>query len=434
MRYENKHMKRIGDVFEPKSSRESFDLTDMRFLNKCVDTVKQMYDCTVKPEVLDQMAKHYDEKSTDVISFGGYDWKFSKGSKASRYQYILRNNEIGFVVLLKSYFAESDEIAAHLKIEVSPESIDRYGLSALSKHLRQVGSIFCDSLTATGVACHLAVDFKGIQLPDDFEYNLVTKARRQMSVNGISQARYTGAGAAFVHGNKESYLFGNASSLQFSCYRKDIEMHASGKTDYIEQKWLSVPSVENPLESEYKQGDEVYRVEFRFHQSIIKEFENGNLLETGEIVCIREVRDLKRHLRGLWLYALNNFRLQHSTTYIHPIWQRLIEDIEWFGVHDDFAYKRAKKVTETPNSKRNVAMYMGNYLKLVARKGLSTKHAVNHLLTAGIDSDLSQYFGLLLYGNRSELESMLYDFVDEKLTSHRLDGVGENKSIHVAPF
>jgi len=342
--------------------------------------------------------------------------------------------ELGFTVLLKGFYTEADVHGSHLKIEVSPESIDRYGLKSLSNQLRTVASLFADTLMASGVSCHLALDMKGLELPVDFESKLVCRAKRQVKYSGIESATYDAKGAAVIYGRDESFTFGSASGLQMSVYDKSEEMYASGKVDFVEELLSRTPSVEDPSKPEYKNGDKIHRLEFRFSHRIIREFENGNLQKTGELICIKEARDLVRHLKGLWLYALNNFRLQHSTTYIHPVWQKIAEDVEWCDIHPEFVYARAQKVTQTGTSKRNVAMYMGNYLKLAARKGLTSKHATNHILNSGLDSDLAQYFGLLLFGNETELEMMLYEFVDQKLLTHRLNGVGENQSIIQAPF
>jgi len=434
MRFENKDMKRLGDVFETKTSGVSYDLSNLRFLHCGVDTIKQLYDCTPKPDVLNKLATHFETKSTDSIFLDEFVFKFSKASKSSGYQYILKNSEIGFTVLFKGFFAEADVHGSHLKIEVSPQAIDRYGLNSLSNQLRIIASLFADTLIASGVSCHLALDMKGLELPVDFESKLVTRAKRQVKYSGISSASYDAKGAAVIYGRDESFTFGSASGLQMSLYDKSEEMYNSDKVDFVEQLLSRTPSVEDPSQPEYKNGDKVHRLEFRFSHRIIREFENGNLLKTGELICIKESRDLVKHLRGLWLYALNNFRLQHSTTYIHPVWQKITEDVEWFDIHPDFVYSRAQKVTQTGTSKRNVAMYMGNYLKLAARKGLTAKHATNHILNAGLDTDLAQYFGLLLYGFETELEMMLYDFVEQKLLTHRLNGVGNNQSIVQVPF
>ncbi|MCD8521184.1 MAG: hypothetical protein LRY66_08485 [Saccharospirillaceae bacterium] len=434
MRYESKPMKRIGDVFENQNSTVSYDLSGLRFLHCGVDTIKQLFDCVPREDVLDKLANHYDDKKTDLIVFGEHAWRFSRAGKTSGYQYLLKNLEIGFVVLLKSFYHEADKQGPHLKIEVTPESVERYGLNRLTKELHKVGSLFADSLIASGVAVHMALDMKGLELPEDFEQRLVTRAQRQLKVTGISNAAYDARGAAFIYGQNQTYMFGSASGLQFCCYDKTEEVNHSDKIDFWEDIWKRTPSAENPEDNEYKRGDQVHRVEFRFSHRIIKEFENGNLLKTGEYICIREPRDLTKHLRGLWLYALNNFRLQHSTTYMHPIWQKLIEDIQWQDIHPDFVYSRAQKIAQTDTSKRNVAMFIGNYLKLAARKGLKPEVCVKHILSAGLDSDVAQYFGLLLYGNSSELESMLMEFVEEKLIFHRMNGVGTNQSINAVPF
>ena len=188
MRYENKNMKRIGDTFENMNSSVSYDLSNLRFLHCGVDTIKQLYDCTPNPDVLNKLATHFETKSTDSIFLEEFAFKFSKAAKSSGYQYILKNSEIGVTVLFKGFFAEADVHGPHLKIEVSPQAIDRYGLNSLSNQLRIIASLFADTLIASGVSCHLALDMKGLELPADFESKLVTRAKRQVKYSGISSA------------------------------------------------------------------------------------------------------------------------------------------------------------------------------------------------------------------------------------------------------
>jgi len=434
-RFENKMMKRFfdrdtgKDTYESERGNIEYDLSAMRFLHAGIDTIRQLYTCTLRPDVLYQIATHYDTKTTDVIEIAGTPWKLSSSGKKSGYQYILKNLEIGMVVLLKSFYCEADQRGSHLKIEVTPQLIDELGLEQLTVRLREVGRTFGDTLEATGMAVHLCVDMKGLELPEDFEMRLATRAKRNLKVNGISSANFEAAAASFIYGKGQTYLFGNSGSLQMCLYNKSEEAVKSDKMDFMEELWRRTPGLADPFEPEYQDGrdggeaDTVHRLEFRIHHSVLREFEHGNFNKTGENICIREPRDLKPHLQGLWGYCLNNFRLHHSSTYIHPIWQKLTEDIHWFSIHPTFIYARDQKKSAGPATRRNVAMWLGNHLRLAARKGFTTKHVVNHLLSSGLESDLADYFGFHLYGNTDELYLCLTDFVNRRMTDHRLNGV-----------
>lgn len=434
-RFENKQMKRFYnpatgvDTYETERGNVEYDLSAMRFLHAGIDTIRQLYNCTLKADVLAKIASHYDTATSDVIEIAGIQWKLSSSGKRSGYQYILKNLDIGMVVLLKSFYKEADQHGSHMKIEVTPQLIDELGLSGVTNRLREVGRTFGDTLEASGIAFHMCVDMKGLEIPHNFEENLATRSKRNLKVNGISNAHFEVSEAAFVYGRGETYLFGNSSSLQMCLYNKSQEAVKSDKLDFCEGLWLRTPSIHDPFEPEYRNGydggevDTVHRLEFRVHHSVVKEFENGNYNKSGEVICIREPRDLERHLQGFWDYCLNNFRLHHSTTYIHPIWQKLMLDVSWANVHPTFIYARDQKKSPGVAGRRNVAMWLGNHLRLAARKGFTTKHVVQHLLSSGLDSDLADYFGLLLYGHTDELYHCLFDFVDRRLTDHRLNGV-----------
>ena len=434
-RFENKQMKRVydrdtgSDVYYTERLTAEYDLSKLRFLHTGIDTIRQLYTCSIRPAVLEQIKTHYDTKASDVIQIGEIEWKLAGSGKKSGYQYILKNLQIGMVVLLKSFYAEADQRGPHLKIEVTPQLIDDLGLEQLTNRLRQIGNIFGDTLEASGMAVHMCVDMKGLELPDDFETKLATRSKRNLKVNGISSANFEAATAAFIYGQGQTYLFGNSSSLQMCLYNKSEEAVKSDKLDFCETLWKRTPGLDDPFECEYRDGkdgneaDTVHRLEFRIHHSIIKEFENGNFNKTGQSVCIREPRDLKPHLQGIWDYCQNNFRLHHSSTYIHPIWQKLMQDIEWFHVHPTFIYARDQKKSPGQPTRRNVAMWIGNHLRLAARKGFTTEHVVKHLLSSGLEADLADYFGLLLYGHSDELFLCLADFVDKRLRDHRLNGV-----------
>lgn len=430
-RYENKLMQRSYDRKTGKDTYtakgvKTYDLSSTRLLFSGVDTIRQIFKCNLNQDVFSRILLCY-EKSYRTIEVGGHLFMLSGSGKKSGYQFVLKNIDLGFVVLLKSFYADSSERASHIKIEVSPQVIYELGLVGVSNRIRDIAKIFGDTLEAAGIAVHLFTDIKNLQLPDDFEEKLITRSKRNLKVNGISNSHFEAASASFVYGKGETYMFGAASSLQMCLYNKSLEAVKSDKLEFCEQIWRTTPSCHDLFTPEYNDGSEtgesdvVHRLEFRVHHSILKEFENGHFNNTGEICCIREAKDLVNHLGGLWQYCLNNFRLQHSTTYVHPIWQKLIEDVKSFYVHDTFVYKRAQKKSGV-NTRRNVACYVGNYLRIAARKGYSPSLCVNHFLSGDIRSELSDYFYTKNFGDDGDLERLLYEFCESRLQEHKLNG------------
>lgn len=430
-RFENKYMKRDynpltgKDIYTPERGK-SFDLSDVRFLYSGVDTIRQLFICDLIPDVLVRLENC--KENNLIFEFGGIDWKVSGGGKKTGYQYILKNLDSGFVFLVKSFYVESDARGSHIKVEATPQVIHELGLVSLSNEIRRLANCLANTVEASGVAVHLYTDVKGLVLSDDFEQKLATRSKRNLKVNGIGKVEFNNASASFIYNKNETFMFGMPSGLQMCLYNKSIEAVKSDKIAFCEKLWKTTPSIDDILKSEYKDGsdgsevDTVHRLEFRVHHSIIKEFENGNFSQTGKTVCIREAKDLINHLGGLWRYCLDNFRYQESRTYVHPLWQKFFEDVKCFNVHDTFVYKRAQKKS-TANIMRNVGCYIGNYLRLAARRRLSVGSCVKHFMNSSLERELHDYFGLLQFNCGDDLERVLWHFCEKKINDHILNGV-----------
>lgn len=420
MRYENKKMNRDGLIF--KTGRDTFDLSSLRYLHVGVDTVKQLYNCAIHDSVIAKINAYTEVGGAPVLNVGGVDWLFSKSGKTSGYQYIFKNIDFGFVVLLKSFYKDANEIGSHLKIEVTPQLIDQCTPSGLDIAIDNVASMFAGSLSRSGIACHICVDMKGLSVPEDFEKRLITHSRRNYRVNNISNAEFNINESAVIYGNSQTYTFGNINSLQLCLYDKTAQAKKIDKLQFWEQIWKQTASVDDFLESEYQPGDVVHRLEFRFHHTVINEFVNGTFFPDSENrITISNFSELSLHLTALWGYALNNFRLQHSSVYIDPLWQALSEDIKFFAPAPGLMYKRAKKAP-SDSSRRNIAYTLGNILKVFARKSFKPDFVTDFLLSSGLNDDLADYF-CLPFADRDLLRVALHDFVSEKLQIHLLNGV-----------
>ena len=132
-RYESKFWNRSGRVFS--TPRNECDLSAVRFLHSGVDTIKQLFRCTIRESVLSAIESH---GSGNILNIGGIDWLFSRSGKTSGYQYIFKNLDLGFVVLLKSFYCEADVKGSHLKIECTPELIHSCTPSGLDIQIESI--------------------------------------------------------------------------------------------------------------------------------------------------------------------------------------------------------------------------------------------------------------------------------------------------------
>jgi hypothetical protein len=424
--FKGKTYERFEDHFV--SEKKTVDLSRVKFLHSGVDTLKQLYSCNLRSDVLTQIESHFERFSSDLINVEGYDFILSKGSKTSGYQYILKNLDAGFVVMLKSFYVEPDQNGSHVKIEVTPQRL--YGSSAIeiNDELRSLAYVFATNVLDKGVAVHICTDIHGYDVPDDFEHRLVTSARRQTKYNGGSY-EFDISSVSCVYNKTESYTFGRPNAIQMSFYDKTIEAEVRDKLHFWESVWSGVrkgcDTPEDWAQPAYTSGDTVRRLEFRFHHGVIEDFERF-VQSTDPDASIKNYLDIHKHLSGLWRYALNNFRLmdEDQPSYVDPVWQALSDDVVFFNEQAKFLYKRAYKKPSSDVNHRHIAHTLGNYIKVCSRRHLTPEFVVKCILGLGIEADLCSYFHLLQFGESELLPSVLYEFVSQRMMHHRLSGVG----------
>lgn len=423
--FKAKTFQRFGEHFV--TEHKTVDLSSMYFLHTGVDTLKQLFNCNLRSSVLQQIEHHYDVFNTDLINIDGYDFLLSKGSKKGGYQYTLKNLEAGFVVLLKSFYVEADQNGSHLKIEVTPQKIYQSDPAELTEEIRALAYVFATNVKDKGVAAHLCTDILGYDLPPDFEHRLQTSARRQFRVNGMSHAEFNLNEIAVIHGQTQTYTFGQSSAIQMCLYNKTDEACKNDKLHFWESVWGKVvkgtDNNQDFMTPAYSAGDVVHRLEFRFHHSVIEDFERF-VQHDSPSSEIKNYEQLHQHLSGLWKYALNNFRLMDDKGYVDPVWQSLSEDIVFFNINAPFLYKRAYKKPSSDVNHRHVAHTLGNYIKIQSRKNFRPEYVTKKILEMGMESDLCSYFRLLEFGEMDELPAVLNAFVSDRMLQHRLNGVG----------
>ncbi len=403
--------------YSKRGDYEEFDLSMVRILHSGVDTFKQLFRGLIDDSALSIITAHYDSAVRYPIVFGDYQFIVSKAGSKSGFQWILKNYDLGVIIMLKSFYAEADTVGTHMKIEYSPHLLLSSSAYDIDKMSVDIASIFLSEFEFSDVAVHIAVDLKGWEAPEDLERNLRTRAKRNFTFAGISEIEFDLSAVAVKYGTKESYTFGGASSLQMCIYDKTKEMHKRDKAHFWGGIWSKTPGIPDPFEPEYQEGDQVTRIEARFHHSVIRQFCKGT--KGFEVTNFSQ---LVPHLTGLYQYMLDNFRFHHSKNFIHPIWQLLMEDVEVLEPLRPLIYQRCYK-GESSSSRRNVAFWLGNAMRLFSRQQFTVDTVVNYFMQSGLLSDLKAYCKIPPNSTDSELFMVLHELVRKRMEEHQINGV-----------
>jgi len=356
------------------------DSSDWRVIHKGIDTVRQLYAGLIDPFVYSEIERVYNDGFGLCVNVGGFDWIVSTGGR-SGYRYTLKNQNIGLVILIGSTFIEPKYNGHHLKIQASPVFLMSRSVDDIQTDLDHFASFFIDQLKHTGVAVHICVDVQGWIPPNDLDCRLTTKARRVFKYSTVESMDFDVSDFSVVYGKGNSFTFGSASTLQFGLYNKLKAVKEKGELPL----WLPVWS----QCEDFDEQEDIFRFEFRFHQSVIEQFANGSGFEPFSL------SDLEPHLNGLWQYGLNNFRLDDTKTYINPFWQWLRDDVKI--VHSQMLDIDYKRLYQSPSddgvpSDRSISICFGQLCSIYGRNGYDLKRASQHLQNSGIWQNLADMF------------------------------------------
>ena len=385
------------------------EMDDFRVIHSGLDTIKQLYRGILDQDVLSKVSKLYEERSGELMGLGGHVWMVKSGGK-SGYQYMLQNSDVGLIVFIKSRFTDAGAEGSHVKIECSPHWIHPRTVEQISGELDKLARTIMDEPVGCGCAVHICADIQGwnpasceVGEGTGFLERLRTRARRLVA-HRTNNVEYFDIGeVGMSYGLNQSYLLGTASSVQLAVYRKDLEAQARDKVHYWHDIWGQAPSDEDFTVPAFKKDEPVWRVEFRFHHSVLDQFargfehqqmqELGYLPTTGQEAWLH-ISGVAERLTGLWRYGLENYRLEVSAhgygRYYDPAWQILLDDLIHGSPAGDFLYKRVAKKAGEGNIK-NLMLAVGNLLSCYARHRYSVEHAFNCLRESGIYDDLHAY-------------------------------------------
>lgn len=393
------------------------DLSSVKIHGSSVDTVRQIFTGVPRSEVIQKIDILQEARDTFVsLPFADTDqlFHFSRMGKASQYRYKFQNNDLGVTFLFCSYNNKIDVQASHLKVELSPHFINTRSVKNISEflHGQHVGfsRFFLHDPKPNGCAIHLACDYSGFRLPDDFIFKFKTYSRTIKAYDGLNQIDLSDiSDAVCTYGGKhlaKNYLIGKVTATQVCLYDKTTEAIKSDKIDYFLDQWQKQTGT--PLEKNVT----VRRIELRFHQQIIREIGNGMDQE------LEFFSQLVPYLTDIWRYGLkrNRLLLNENQPTIHPFWQLLMEDVQFHVPSTGLPIKRVKKNSVEPMG-RDLMQAVGLIVKQYARKNFTLKRAMANLRTFVFYPDLLDY-----KKSRGETESDLIQYVNKRMIEHRLIG------------
>ncbi|MBK3749276.1 hypothetical protein [Stutzerimonas balearica] len=361
--------------FDTKSARIT-DLSRVRLLRCGVDTVRQLYRGLIRPEVMALF-----EVPGAMVEFAGHVWHSGRVGRDSGYQYKLQNADLGFVLLIKNFNAKLENIGPHLKIEVSPHAIDALSPERLQERMDFYASAVMTHVERNQCAVHLALDLQGWEPPADLVARLHCRARTHRDISGIKEIQW--ATKSSVYGRGETSMFGSAGGVQLCIYNKTEQARATDKLDFWESIWRLRDSFDGSDPDNYNPAQDVWRVELRYHHSVVQQFASGSIdVKTGEPIGTDSFAAFSAHLDGLWRYGLGQFKLLHRPGQYEPIWTLIRDDVRVDvpvdSLVEETEYKRYYK-TSRGFSGKNVELFLGNFVSLLARERVGARTAFDRL-------------------------------------------------------
>ncbi|TFH86978.1 hypothetical protein EQG41_08990 [Billgrantia azerbaijanica] len=402
------------------SPKGQVNLHKVRLLHAGVDTVRQLYRGKPCLAQFDEIINAYQQGRGATIDLFGATWAVGAGAAGSGFRYRLQNNDLGVIVFLYARHIKAENVGTHVKIELSPHFIHERTPAECDAYMENIAAHLLAQLEPAGCAVHLALDVQGWEPPRDFMDRFVTRSKKVMKVDGIDTLTFDHSSIATTYGRTETLMFGTAGALQCAIYNKTKEAHHRDKLHFWEGIWKD--ATRDDLSPAYDPDKDVWRIEMRFHQSVLAEFARGIPcnVDTGEVLedghGFARFVDTVPHLTGIWRSALQSYRLDTCRDLIDPAWQLFQDDPRFFCQAPDFLYKRARKAPGLGNEK-NVCLAFGNLISIYARQGLRTHEAIRHLQRSGMWEDLAAYYrrrGIDKHGFRQ--------LVEQKLIERRLLG------------
>ncbi|WP_416310729.1 hypothetical protein [Pseudomonas sp. W03] len=362
-----------GRLFIDCYTAKMTDLSGVRVLRCGVDTVRQLYNGLIRPEVIALF-----DSQEPIVEFAGYEWSKGRIGRDSGYQFRLQNADLGLILLIKNHNMKLETIGAHLKIEVSPHAIDGVAPKALQGLMDSLAAAVMTHCEPNQCAVHIALDVQGWAPKENIVDRMYCRSNRVRQISGIDRIEFNGN--ASVYGRGETYMFGSPTGIQLAVYNKSLQARATDKLDYWNAVWSTHNG--NPFgdsDAAYNPMEPVWRIEFRYHHTIINQFAQGSVKASGGVIGTRTYEGISQHLDHLWVYGCEAYRLLGLRTQHDPFWTLIMQDVkvqvEADPLIERVEYRRYRK-TAMGFSGKNCEMFLGQFISLIARERIPAKKAI----------------------------------------------------------
>ncbi len=186
-----------GRIFVNQKTTRITDLSAVRLLRCAVDTVRQLYRGKIKTAIFDLF------ESPGIVKLGDHLWHAGRIGRDSGYQFRLQNADLGIILLIKNFNVKETDNGPHLKIEVSPHTIESYTPEHLQNLLDSLAWLVLDDFTQNQCAIHIALDVQGWTPPADTVARMQCRSKRVRDISGINSFDF--AATASVYGNGEVF-------------------------------------------------------------------------------------------------------------------------------------------------------------------------------------------------------------------------------------
>ncbi|WP_309043751.1 hypothetical protein [Marinobacter sediminicola] len=117
------------------------NLSNVNVLWTETDTVRQLFQGRLKPDILAEFANEYESGYHATLTINKVPFRLQSGRRGG-FKYILRNREYGLTILIQNFYAEADALGTHVKIETSPRWLYERSSDQIHDELAEWGMYF----------------------------------------------------------------------------------------------------------------------------------------------------------------------------------------------------------------------------------------------------------------------------------------------------
>jgi len=413
--YENLKLSKRFDLTTRKESKNgsifinqnniNADLSAFNIVHAGIDTLKQKVIGTLDSDLVFGWMLLMDGNYKIKVKLDGYRLTLKRAPHGSGYRYMLFSKSLGFHIFIGSFHSRKWEEDCISKFELSPQVIHEHGLYNIHFIVKSIFQKLYLDFEYTGVEAHFAVDVQGWKPEQEFMENLTTMSRIKRCHNTSQMVATDLQTVAVRYAKSESFLIGKSGNAQAAIYNKTEEIKITGK-----ESWWNLVYSQNP---KFKPNKDVYRVEIRLHDSLIKRLGDPSGDTSHGILSIV---DLVPHQNDLWKYGLYRLFRYHypSSKVVRPEWQCLVEDVVFDNVNsNEFFYKRVSHKVVDSTIKRNLVQISGHLTSAYAKANVSNEDALSSLRSLPVYKYIDNMHADNIRSTQ-QWEQMFIDSLEEK--------------------